>query len=430
MNIGRRAILLLGDRSRLVDLNAGPMHPRVIAVHEDGPSISEPNELAVWLRTHLPRGLEVDVIYQQHLLTVETFPALDLHELPGALAVRLKRDMLVPSDGMTTHVVPLATVTHAQAVWAGVPSAQHLTVTRMLASAKMELGRLAYLGQLALAALKAEAPNGGWTTLTDTAMGKQTLLAVGPDGQTFASNYPPETDLRVHGLEIAKLHFPKLDGRNPARLGKVHDAKPMGGVRLPEPFSWAVPTMLHDLAWRVPSKIDIEYPHYFSNVTWGFFAALGMMFLYTGYQVIDLRDRLATAPEVQKITDQVTAASNERKGLEEKLGALDQLEKNTQFLQGELYSTDGWFHLVAELRDRVSPDLLFDSVSDVDDYIVVAGSTTSMEAIVRLYKSLVSRLGDDNLVKLYTIDREKGGKATYRLQLKRSTYMPPPARKA
>lgn len=430
MNIGRRAILLLGERSRLVDFNAGPMRPRVIAVHEDGPPLSEANDLAVWLRTHLPRGLEVDVVYQQHLMTVETFPALDLHELPGALAVRLKRDMLVPPDGMTSHVVPLATVTHAQAVWAGVMSSLHLTVTRMLSSSKMQLGRIAYLGQIALAALKAEAPNGGWTMLTETAMGKQTILAVGPDGQTFAANYPPETDLRAHGLEIAKLHFPKIEGRTPLRLGKVHDAKPMGGVRLPEPFSWLVPTMLHDLAWRVPSKVDIEYPHYFSNVTWGFFMALGLMFLYTGYQVIDLRDRLATMPEVQRVGDQVTSAAAERKGLEEKLAALDQLEKNTQFLQGELYSTDGWFHVVAELRDAVSPDLLFDSVSDSDDYIVVAGSTNNMESIVRLYKSLVSRLGDDNLVKLYTIDREKSGKATYRLQLKRNTYMPPPARKA
>src|SRR5690606_28459667 len=98
MNIGRRAILLLGDRSRLVDLHAGPFKPRVLAVHEDGPPITEHNDLAVWLRTHVPRGTELDVVYQQHLLSVETFPAIDLHELPGALAVRLKRDMLVPPE--------------------------------------------------------------------------------------------------------------------------------------------------------------------------------------------------------------------------------------------------------------------------------------------------------------------------------------------
>ena len=425
MNIGRRAILLLGDRSSLVDLNAGPFKPRVVAVHDDGPPLSEPNEVAAWLREHVARGTEVDIVYQQHILSVETFPALDPHELPGALAVRLKRDMLVAPESLVSHTVPLSLVTHAQAVYAGVMSATHLTVMRMIGAARLEVGRVAFIGQLGMAALKHEAPGGGWTVLSDSALGHQLLLAVGADGQAFTANYPAETDLRHGGLDIVKLHLPKLVNRTPVALGHAYEKAPLAGARLTAPMTWIVPALLRDVAWRVPSTVDVTYPNYFGNVTWGFMFTMFAMFLYVGYQVVDLRDRESTAPEVQRVTDQVTQAASERQALEAKLGALDQLERNTQFLQGELYSTDAWFHLVSELRDRVSPGLLFDSVSDMNDYIVLAGSTQNIQEIVRLYKALVSRMADDNLVKLFTIDRDKGGKSTYRLQIKRSTFMPP-----
>src|SRR6266849_6407587 len=103
MSLGQRTILWIGEPCFLARVSGGLFSRRVLSV-EEGPAYlgGDPGELSAWLAARVHPGTTLDLVYQHHLLLVESFPGITVGDLDGELRIRLKRDLLFSADGLVS----------------------------------------------------------------------------------------------------------------------------------------------------------------------------------------------------------------------------------------------------------------------------------------------------------------------------------------
>jgi hypothetical protein len=412
----------------LVRVYAGPWHARVLEVHRcpvQPAGQAGWEDLRPWLADHCQPGSQLDVLYQAHLLRVESFPRLGENDLESAMKTRLSRDLLLPLGDLDSHQARLDTEAATQGVFAAVLEETHLAVKRAIGGAQLALGRIGFAGQLALKALDVSGVQGGWTVLPGLAGAPSLLLARASDGTVLASclNEAPAEAVRTAPERLSFL-LPK-GAAVPEPLELERAVEPLdGGEAVPSPLSFLLPVFLNEPKWRIASEEDLEYPYHFAAPTWGFIVAMLLMAVYSGMLWTQLLDNRVAAAEVERASREKVALERQEKELGQRLKDLDVLDKQIRGVGTEVFDNGMWLHYVGALRDRVAPSLIFDSVSVGAPQLVFLGTRGGVDNFLAFYEALTAALGDE-AVRFQRLESDKDGKSRFGIQVNRKTSVPP-----
>jgi hypothetical protein len=354
-------------------------------------------ELAPWLLEVCPKGASVDVLYQNHVLRCETFPPLGGGDVHGALTARYKRDLFMPLEGLLSHSVRLDGQGHTQVVFAARQRSSHASVCQALKQAELELGRVAFAGQLALQALRWRCPSSGWSLVSDVTFATSCLLVQGPDGQVMSAALPSDRGGEATAIELMRSWLPKMEpAEQPVDLSAA-PADPkriLGGPRLPTPLDFLVPVFLFEPRWRLPSTEDLEYPLFFSNAIWCFSAAMLVLLLWTGSLVWQLVDIASSAEAVGNLRGQKAKLTQSVSLAKTSVDSLEKLAGNLSDIGAEVFDNAAWLTWIGALRDRSATALLFDTVSISGRTVSLTGKHPAAEPVLAFFKALTRRLGE------------------------------------
>lgn len=379
----------------------------------------------------IPEGSVVDVIWRDHLLQVETFPALMAADREDALKTRLRRDLILPLESLEHHTAWLDSPGRSQAVFAAVLASRARELARLLSERGLQPGRTGFAGQLAIAALPAAFEQGTWTLIGPAAGMRSLLIGRDPSGGVLARAFPdaPHAVSRDAVREQLDLIAPgQIFDEAPAPLAVPPQA---AAVRLREDER-AVPNFMASLLpafsrrreWRRPSRRDQEYPMHFSGTTWSAAAVVLGLALYTGTLWAEMRGEERLAREVAEMQRKAEALTTEAAQIRSRLSGLGLLEEQMNGLGAEAFDNPAWMTFLGDLRDRCASGLLFDAVSIRGPGVILSGRETRMELLLRFYECLARVAGDDS-VKLRRLDAEKTGRTSFVLALDRGSPVPP-----
>lgn len=433
MDIGRRTLLWLGPTSYLVKLHAGPRARRVISVEDcpaalAGPQSVEIAGLSQWLTNRCTPGDEIDVVYQQHMLQVESFPPMGKGDLAGALRARLARDLIVPAEDLESHTTRVDTAQATQGVYCAVLAAFHVGVVRALQTAQVRMGRVAFAGQLAIHALATLWAGGGWTLLSDVVGSGPHVLAADPSGALLARELAADDQVRPEALaERIKVFLPRLEpGPAPCSLDPRKDPKlkSLGGHPLPAPLDVLLPPLFWDPALRKASSDDVEYPYVFAASTWACAAVVMLLLAYTGILGVELWDIWSVRVDVQRLDGEKKKLIAERKTAEDRLATLQYLQKHVRSVGAEVFDNGGWLTWLGQVRDRSAAPLLFDSISVEGAVVTLSGGHDSAGAVLGFASALAKAVGEE-AARLQQMTRDERGKVRFQIRLRRDSSTPP-----
>ncbi len=428
----KRAILWVGSPTSLVRVKKTL---RTIQVEQFlmspvcpiSPAEAEWDELTPWLAENCRPGLQVDLLYQHHLLEVQNFPKLGRADFDGALKARLKRDFILDEESMMSAVARLDSADQTQAVIAAVSASTQLVLTRAVQAAGLVLGRAAFAGQLALRELAFRHPQGAWTVLPQAALANHLLLARDRHGRVMSATLPALDDLDERARELVILQF----GPEAAELPQVdlhadpdQKGRRLLGPALEAPLDFLVPVFIREPSWRVPSKEDLEYPYFFAGSTWSFAAAMLALLIYTGYLGADLWGIASNLGEVNQLESQkkIELASIEQ--LDTRLKDLSYLIHHVRGVGAETFDNAAWLAFIAGLRDDSAPLLLFQSISIQAANLMLTGVHSSREPILAFFRQLTSNLGEEQ-ARFQNISEDAKGSLKFSVQIRRATSIPP-----
>lgn len=379
--------------------------------------------LSEWLGRTLPPGSEVDVVYQHHLLRVETFPRLPAADRDDALRVRMRRDFLQKPGDLLCHAVWLDAAGQTQAVLAAVLEETYQTTCRALGELGCRAGRVGFAGQLALLELQRQAGRGGWLMLENMAGAASLLLVRDAEGLLMAAALPRDASAIVPerlALWQPRRSKPLAPIALSARASARRDAAP----DLPAPLPALIAAFARQSRWRLASKQDLEYPFHFGIATWAAAAVCLALLLHAGSLGLELRRLSASAVEQAKLDTEFRSLLDEAKALARRQSGMEVLERQMQGLAAEPFDNAAWMRFIGAARDRCAGPLLFDSVSVQSAQVMLTGAQDRVEPVLRFYECLATLLGDAS-VKLARLDTEASGRCAFVLEIDRHGPAPP-----
>lgn len=430
MELGTRTIFWLGPQSYLVRLKAGPGRPRVVGLEPCPAELArahgiDPGELAGWLAPRVRKGAELDVVYQQHILQIESFPQMGSGDVGVVLRTRLSRDFLVPLEELESHWVRLDTPTATHAVFAGVMASLHRSLGQAAQSAGANLGRVAFGGQIAVRALATAAGPGSWTITPGVGNVGGLLLAIDSVGNPLARGLPPAPAPDTQSVtELLRLHLPgSQPATEPVSLASA-GASALCGLPLPSPLDLLFPALATDKACRKPSSNDLEYPHHFAGSTWAFAVAALAMLLYTGALGTRLREIGGARTDIQKLEGRRSELASRKTAADARLAALQSLQKHVRGVGAEDFDNGSWLTWLGKLRDEQAPPLLFREIRVEGAGITLSGWHDSAGPILAFASALAQSVGQEH-AQLQSLVREDGGQHSFVLHVRRGSSTPP-----
>ncbi len=430
MELGTRSIFWLGPQSYLVWLKAGPGRPRVVSIEPCPVELArahaiDPGELGGWLAPRVRKGAELDVVYQQHILQIESFPQMGSGDVGVVLRTRLSRDFLVPLEELESHSLRLDTPTATHVVFAGVIASLHRSLEQAAQSAGAILGRVAFGGQIAVRALTNAAAPGSWTITPGVGNVGGLLLAIDSAGNPLARGLAPAAALDTQSaIELLTLHLPGTQpATEPVSLASA-GAPALCGLPLPSPLESLFPVFATDRSCRKPSSNDLEYPHYFAGSTWAFAVAALAMLLYTGALGTRLREIGATRTDIQKLEGRRSELAGRKTAADARLAALQDLQNHVRGVGAEDFDNGSWLTWLGKLRDERASSLFFEEIRVEGAGITLLGRHDSAGPILAFASALAKGVGQEH-TQLQSLAREDGGQHSFVLYVRRGSSTPP-----